>query len=131
VEIYKNKKSGKYFIYIQDVSLHEALFVNPKCRIIAFPYKHFYDSPKEGEAGAFVSENLITTEQVKRFEEYKQDRARENYNNKLNHIRNLSHDKWQITFDEFRLTEEYKRTLKQDKEVTHRTVKHLQDEGKP
>jgi len=78
MEIYKHKTSGKYFIYIEDAGIDEALFVNPRCKILALPLSHFFENPEEGTADHFISKNFITPEQAERFEHYRQNRSAEN-----------------------------------------------------
>ncbi len=74
IEIYKHKTTGKYFIYIQDTSADEALFINPEGRILPLPLSFFEDGPKEGEADDLFSKYPITKEQLERFVKYTQNR---------------------------------------------------------
>lgn len=75
MEIYKNKKSGKYFIYIADSGNNEALFVTPLNEIKSLKLSLF-NEPEE-DADCLLSHALIPEAQVERFREYEKDRSEE------------------------------------------------------
>lgn len=78
MEIYKNKSSGKYFIYLDDIDADDsALFVTPLCKVISIKLDFFFDEPKEGDEVDFVSEGIITKAQLERYRQYNKDRNNE------------------------------------------------------
>ncbi len=78
MEIFKNKSSGKYFIYIDDTDTDDgALFVSPGCKIIPLQFDLFFDEPEEGDEDEFISDDLITTAQSERYRQYNEDRFKE------------------------------------------------------
>ena len=78
MEIYKNKSSGNYFIYIDDTDTADgALFVTPGCKVIPLKFGLFFDEIKEGNDDDFVSDGLITKTQLDRYRQYNNDRNNE------------------------------------------------------
>ena len=78
MEIYKNKSSGRYFIHIEDSDTDDgALFVSPGCKIILLQFDIFFDEPDEGDEDDFLSDGLITKEQLERYRQYDEDRLTE------------------------------------------------------
>lgn len=78
MEIYKNKSTGKHFIYLDDTDTDDsALFITPGCKVIPLKFDLFFDEPKEGEEGDLVSDGLITKEQLDRYKQYNKDRNNE------------------------------------------------------
>jgi hypothetical protein len=81
MEIYKNKSSGKYFIYIEDTDTDDgALFVSPGCKVIPLQLNLFFDEPEEGGEDDFLSDGLITKTQLERYRQYNEDRLKESGN---------------------------------------------------
>ncbi len=75
MEIYKNKVSGKYFIYIQESGEEKALFITPKGKVKPLELKLFsYYSGRRDEDEP-LNKELITKKQVERFEQYSKDRS--------------------------------------------------------
>ncbi len=76
LEIYKNKTSGKFFIYIREVTDLIGLFVVPSdedgnARIIPLAFQLFDDESIEDSSEKLLADNLIEEEQIKVFHEYK------------------------------------------------------------
>lgn len=63
MEIWKNKKTGKGFIYIDDTGLDEALLVNPEGKIMLLKKSLF-------EKELVEDEGILTEPQKKRYEEH-------------------------------------------------------------
>lgn len=78
MEIYKNKSSGKFFIYIEDTDTDDgALFVSPGCKVLHLQLNLFYDEPEEGDEDDFLSDGLISKTQLERYRQYNEDRLEE------------------------------------------------------
>ncbi len=101
MEIYKLKTSGKYFIYLEDIGMNEALFVNPICKIFALSFSNFPENPEEGTADHLISKNLITPEQAERFKQYRQDRSAENREKIVEIFESLSSSEKKSLIEEF------------------------------
>jgi hypothetical protein len=83
MDICKNKRTGKYFIYINETVNEEALFVTPNAEIKNLKLKIFTDEPEECSEAGLLEKNLITKEQLQMFHEYKKNRydeVSENFN---------------------------------------------------
>lgn len=78
MKTYKNKVSGKYFIFINNSGQDEALFVTPSCEIKSIN-KGLLSEAEEGDENYFISQKLISKEQVERYAQYNEDRSGENY----------------------------------------------------
>ena len=77
MEIYKNKVSGKYFIYIQESGEEKALFITPKGKVKPLELKLFsyYQGGRDEDELLNKDKELITKKQVERFEQYSKDRS--------------------------------------------------------
>jgi hypothetical protein len=74
MEIYKNKSSGKNFIYLVDTGSNEALFVTPQNE--TKPLKtSLFNKPENEDADYLLSHGLITKAQAERFREYEKNRS--------------------------------------------------------
>jgi len=88
ISVCKNKSSGKYFIYIEDLPDNEFHLINPEGRLIRLPSDHF-EQPKEENIDYLSSYKLITEQQLEKFMEYESqttgnlDTLNDNY---LDHI---------------------------------------------
>ncbi len=81
MEIYKNKSSGKYFIYIEDTDINDrALFVSPEAKVLTIQFNLFVDDPEEGQEKDLLSEGLITQAQLESYRQYGSDRLKESNN---------------------------------------------------
>lgn len=69
ITLFRNKSSGKYFIYLEDESPNKVLFVTPDAQMKALDSTLFADPVDEEEYSA-VKKGLIVAEQVKRYHEY-------------------------------------------------------------
>ena len=76
MEVSKHKTSGKYFIYIQDVGSHKALFVTPQAEIQSRKLDSFEEMEDMPENDLLVHE-LITKSQLEKLAEYRRDRVDE------------------------------------------------------
>ena len=77
MEIYKNKVSGKYFIYIQESGEEKALFITPKGKVKPLELKLFSYYSGRRDEDELLNKELITKKQVERFEQYSKDRSEE------------------------------------------------------
>ncbi len=77
MEIYKNKVSGKYFIYIQKSGEEKALFITPKGKVKPLELKLFSYYSGRRDEDKLLNKELITKKQVERFEQYSKDRSDE------------------------------------------------------
>jgi len=75
MEIYENKASKMYFIYIDDTNINEALFVTPECKIKSLNLNLF--NKPDNKDKDYLSRNLINKEQIERYHQYKTDRKNE------------------------------------------------------
>lgn len=69
LSVCKNNSSGKYFIYLEDLPNNKFLLVNPEGILIGHPSDNF-EQPKEENIDYLLSYNLITEQQLERFNEY-------------------------------------------------------------
>jgi len=76
MEVYKNKRSGEYFIYIEDAGTGKAHFVLPKGKAAKPLNFSLFDEPKEGNEKDFLSRGLISDTQIKRYNEEVNQRAK-------------------------------------------------------
>jgi hypothetical protein len=72
----RNKKSGKYFIHIEDFENETALFVSPsdtenKPRILPLQLELF-EEPEELEEEALMSQGLISIEQSEKYHRHRE-----------------------------------------------------------
>ena len=81
MDICKNKRTGKYFIYINETVNEEALFVTPNAEILNLKLKFFTDEPEECSEAGLLEKNLITKEQLQMFHKYKKNRYDEEFEN--------------------------------------------------
>lgn len=63
MELCRNRKSGKYFIYVSDDGGQKVILVNPYNEVKALERDLFYE-PLEGNAHDFLSQSLVTAMQV-------------------------------------------------------------------
>lgn len=73
MDICKNKKSNRYFIYIGKTGNKEQLLITPDAQIKSLKNDLFYDIEEDDE-DRLLGDGKITEAQVKRFREYEQDR---------------------------------------------------------
>jgi hypothetical protein len=74
MEVCKHKVSGKIFIFLKEAGFDKAVFVTPQNKIKTLNIDQFDDIEDENR-DALLSEGLITELQIKRYEQYKKDRA--------------------------------------------------------
>lgn len=72
MKIYKNKTSGKYFIYIENTGNDEALLITSEGKIKSLKLRLF-DEPQEEDEDYFLSQGLIMEVQIKRYRQYMMD----------------------------------------------------------
>jgi len=73
MEIYKNKASGQYFIYICETGDEEALLVTPNAEIKSLSISLFAN-PEDHPEAHLLEEKIVTAEQIQRFHVYSKDR---------------------------------------------------------
>lgn len=71
VKTYRNKKSGRYFIHLEEIDANSGLFINGDTnpRILRLPYA-FFDSPTEEET--LLSSKRIAGSQLEFFNGYQE-----------------------------------------------------------
>jgi len=74
MQVCKNKKSGKYFIYIQDTGNNEVLLITPEADIKSLDATLFEDS-EDLEADFLLANNQLTEEQIQRLEMFEKERS--------------------------------------------------------
>jgi hypothetical protein len=77
MDIYKNKSTGRYFIFINETGNEEALFVTPNAEIKSLKLEIFNDEQEEYSEVSLLEKNLITKDQLQRFHEFKKNRSDE------------------------------------------------------
>ena len=90
MNICKNKRTGKYFIYINDTVNEEALFVTPNAEIKNLKLDIFTDEPEEYTEASLLENNLITKEQFQKFNEYKKNRSEDSDENFFDYFESLT-----------------------------------------
>ncbi len=70
MEIYQNKSSGKYFVYIENIGLSKALFISPNGKIKPLELSLFDDEVMDDDEYYLFFEKLITNQQFKKYYEY-------------------------------------------------------------
>ncbi len=75
MEVYKNKKSGEYFIYIEDAGTGKAHLVFPEGKAAKSLDRSLFDESEEGNEKDFLSRGLISDTQIKRYNEEINQRA--------------------------------------------------------
>lgn len=74
MQLFRNKASGKYFIYIDPIGVtNMGLFVTPIGEIKPLEF-HLFDEPVERDEYPILSRGLVTNLQVCRYQEYEQNR---------------------------------------------------------
>lgn len=76
MRVYKNKHSGKFFIFIEDLNDRKVLLVTPRNEIKALEQSLFAEGV-EIVRNVLHSSRLVTTKQVIAYEAYHRDRKRE------------------------------------------------------
>ena len=76
MEIYKNKKSGEYFIYIEPADSGKAHLVLPGGKAVKLLGCSLFGESEEGNEKDFLSRGLITNRQIKRYNEEVNQRAK-------------------------------------------------------
>ena len=69
MEVYKNKSSGEYFVFIEKTADDEILLVTPLNEIKALEPSLFHE-PEEEDESYFLSAGLITIQQVEKFKKF-------------------------------------------------------------
>ena len=75
MEVYKNKKSGEYFIYIEPAGTGKAHLVLPEGKAVKPLDLGLFGESEEGNEKDFLSRGLITNRQIKRYNEEVNQRA--------------------------------------------------------
>jgi hypothetical protein len=73
LEIYQNKQSGKYFIFVDHISEDRLLLVTPNNRVKAIETK-FFEDPIIDTMEYFLANDLLTEAQVQTYRNYKENR---------------------------------------------------------
>lgn len=89
MEVCKHKISGKFFIFLKEAGVENAVFVTPQNKIKTLNISQFSEVEDE-DKDYLLSEGLITELQIKRFEQYKKDRADDEIENFIYDFKHLS-----------------------------------------
>jgi hypothetical protein len=93
VEVYRNRRSRQYFIYLFKIpNGDEALFINPKLQVIRLPLSRFED-PIDEEEGSLVLRGIITEGQVEKHQRYERNKKMASLDKYLLELEHWSHDK--------------------------------------
>ena len=76
MQIYKNKKSGEYFIYIESAGKGKAHLVVPGGKAAKLLDCSLFGESEEGNEKDFLSRGLITNRQIKQYNEEVNQRAK-------------------------------------------------------
>jgi len=68
MRVFRNKASGKHFVYVEDHGNGKALFILPQGEAKSLKLGLF-EQPKEGEREDFLAHGLITDEQDRRYQQ--------------------------------------------------------------
>jgi|GEM_PF-1821417 len=103
--VYKNRSSGKHFIYIQKTGNDEALLVTPQSEIKSLKLRLF-EALEEKDEDYLFSNGIITENQLKRLKQYWKDRCEDEM------------ESMEILFGEF-LPHEQKMLIKRLKKILY------------
>ena len=86
MEIWKHKKTGKWFIYLTDTVSDEAYFITPpndlgKVSIKSLKLSIFGEDVEDDDAKTLLSKGMISEDQFDRYQTYKRDRVIERAEN--------------------------------------------------
>ena len=81
--IYKNRKSGKHFILINEIDTDTGLFITPEGRVIELSFKLFQEDSFEDDEKNLLDNGIVTLEQVIKYEQYKENRDDEDIEEKV------------------------------------------------
>lgn len=76
MQIWKNKKSGEYFIYIEPAGNGKTHLVLPEGKAAKSLDLSLFDEPEEGNEKDFLSRGLVSDTQIKRYNEEVNQRAK-------------------------------------------------------
>ena len=79
--IYKNLKSGKHFILINEIDADIGLFITPQGKEKPLEFKLFQEDSFEDDEKNLLDNGIVTPEQVIRYELHNKDRADEGTDN--------------------------------------------------
>jgi hypothetical protein len=68
IELFRNKRTKKYFIRVADVGKDKVNLIDPNSKIITLE-RDIFDEPVEGDARDFLSSGDVTREQVDLYRE--------------------------------------------------------------
>jgi hypothetical protein len=68
MELFRNRETGRYFIYVSDDGGQKVVLVNPYNKVKALK-RDLFCEPLEGNADDFLSQRLVTEMQVKTYHE--------------------------------------------------------------
>jgi hypothetical protein len=74
MEVCKNKDSGKYFIYLRDCGPGGILLVTPEAQVKPLR-TNLFDEVEEFSEEYLIENDLISHDQIRKFNEYQQDRS--------------------------------------------------------
>jgi len=66
MDLFRNNKTGKYFIYIADAGEHQVILVNPYNEVEAWE-RRLFDEIMEGQGHDLLSRGLVTEMQIKTY----------------------------------------------------------------
>lgn len=68
MEIFKNIKSGHYFILMRDIDRQTGLFITPTNEVKALNYNFF--SPIDEEVNSLIKGGELSPDQIRKFDEF-------------------------------------------------------------
>ena len=104
MEVCKNKRSNRYFIYIQNTGSGEVLLVTPEAQIKSLK-SHLFEEIEEKEENYLIQSNLLSREQIQRLNDYKKNRSDEVVEHAIDMINELS------PYDKKRLLEKLEKMI--------------------
>ncbi len=84
--IYKNRKSGKHFIFIKEIDTDRGLFITPEGKEKVIEIKFFQKDSFEDDQKNLLDNRIVSLEQVIKYEQHKKDRDDEDRDNLVDMI---------------------------------------------
>ena len=84
--IYKNRESGKHFIFIKEIDADKGLFVTPQGKEKELEFKFFQEDSFEDDEKNLLDNRIVTPEQVLKYQQYKKNRTDEDRDNFIDMI---------------------------------------------
>lgn len=90
MEVCKNKDSGKYFIFLEDIGLEKILLVTPDANVK--PLKsNLFDEVEDLSEESLIENSFVSEDQVRVYREYQQNRSDDFVENSIIDFENMTH----------------------------------------